>query len=626
MTTAYEQDLEYEASLLAGLQSAHEHRWSPHRPYGRQKLFLNDLRYEREVFYGGAAGGMKSDALLQGALEYANIPGYAALLLRRTYKDLSKPGALIHRAQEWLRDTPAHWSGTDKQWHFPSGAILQFGHLDNENDKLNYQSSEFQFIGFDEVTHFSESQYTYLFSRLRRPALPCAQCYEPVRLDDNGTWAHTAEAKQPCDNAQPDRASLRQYENPTGGLTVFDVPLRMRCASNPAEHPSGFWVAERFVPDDFDPDMAEEPRVFWKTDTKGTARPFVPSRLQDNPFIDQAVYRESLGELDEVTNAQLERGDWRIRKRGNIYPQWDERYHVITWSEFFRVFGQREIPRHWQLGVSQDWGFDPDHLGVTGWFATAAQNSALPGAIFLYRAYTFSKMEAKHVASDLLRIMEPSGEVSRINRWLMSHEAASERLSYQNAGLPFESWSLDVNGGIDQVRAALRVRHQDKPNPFNKRDAKGELLMGWPTLMLIVDDDQLVNPRDDRGLARHRAEFSVYSYKVPKSGEVMPKVRPQELFNDAMDQVRCYAVDGFPEAQELTKAERVTQQLQHYGYKPENRPAEDRERCYYDMAERMYRDHLMAAERGQQKIGQGREMEKEYEHARLGPEWDCVID
>lgn len=103
------------------------------------------------------------------ALQYVDIPGYHALLFRRTYADLALPGALMDRAHEWLDDTEAQWNEKEKTWTFPSGATLTFGYLEHEKDKYRYQSAEFQFIGFDELTQFSESQYEYLFSRLRRP-------------------------------------------------------------------------------------------------------------------------------------------------------------------------------------------------------------------------------------------------------------------------------------------------------------------------------------------------------------------------------------------------------------------------------------------------------------------------
>jgi len=120
-----------------------------------------------EALYGGAAGGGKSDALLMAALMFVDIPGYNAIIFRRTYSDLALPEALIARSMEWLKPTQARWD-INHIWHFPSGANLAFGNLEYENDKYRYQSAAFQYIAFDELTQFTETQYRYLFSRLRR--------------------------------------------------------------------------------------------------------------------------------------------------------------------------------------------------------------------------------------------------------------------------------------------------------------------------------------------------------------------------------------------------------------------------------------------------------------------------
>jgi predicted phage terminase large subunit-like protein len=143
-----------------------ENSWLRHRPTERQARFL--YLTCREALFGGAAGGGKSDALLMAALQFAGVPQYRAILFRRTFTDLALSGALMDRAADWLGGTAAKWNDRDKTWAFPAGATLTFGYLDGPNDRYRYQSSEFQFIGFDELTQFREADYRFLFSRLRR--------------------------------------------------------------------------------------------------------------------------------------------------------------------------------------------------------------------------------------------------------------------------------------------------------------------------------------------------------------------------------------------------------------------------------------------------------------------------
>ncbi len=141
-------------------------RYVPHRPAPRQAAFL--LLQGLEAFYGGAAGGGKSDALLMAALQYADVSGYAALLVRENYQMLNQPGGLIDRARSWLGGTEAVWNGSEHQWRFPSGATLTFRHLQDAGAEMNFQGAEYQFIGIDEVTDLAEHEYRFLFSRLRR--------------------------------------------------------------------------------------------------------------------------------------------------------------------------------------------------------------------------------------------------------------------------------------------------------------------------------------------------------------------------------------------------------------------------------------------------------------------------
>jgi hypothetical protein len=456
-----------------------------------------------------------SSALLMAALEDVQVKNYSALLLRRTYADLSKPGALLDRAASWLRNSSAKWNEQKKQWLFPSGAKITFGYLEAENDKYNYQSSEYQYIAFDELTQFSQSQYLYLFSRLRR-------------------------------------------------LVDSDVPLRMRAGSNPGGT-GGRWVQERFIPDGFTPQDAQESRVWEKTgtDEQGRAfrRVFVPARMHDNPHLDQAEYLESLNELDAVTREQLLQGDWLISERGDVLPMWDERVHVITWEQFAEVFGEERIPDTWLLGIYQDWGTTELHPCVTSWFATAPKNApvingvAMAGQVFLYRGFYTWDATVREVANGISERMT-LGEQSRCRKWQMSHEAASERIAYRREhSLPFEAWETGKTRGIAQLRNALELVQKDKPHPFKPQ------LAGHPQLYFIIDSRELVNPKTDRGLARWRAEAPAYKWATLKSGEPASLVVPHALFNDAMDSVRAAAADYWPMALPKTKQEQIIEEL-----------------------------------------------------------------
>jgi predicted phage terminase large subunit-like protein len=110
---------------------------------------------------------------MMAALQYVDVPGYSAILFRKTYADLSLPGALISISKEWLmpwvEQGEVRWSDKDKKYTFPGGATLAFGYLESDNDCYRYQGAEFQYIGMDECTHISPSNYRYLHSRLRKP-------------------------------------------------------------------------------------------------------------------------------------------------------------------------------------------------------------------------------------------------------------------------------------------------------------------------------------------------------------------------------------------------------------------------------------------------------------------------
>lgn len=317
--------------------------YSPHTPSAKQRAFL-ELDAE-EALYGGAAGGGKSDALIEAALQYVDVPGYSAALFRRTKEDLNKPGAILDRARGWFAGTAAHWEDTTHGFRFPSysslpGAIIHFGYGQAKKDiEVRYQGAEFQYIGIDELGQWQLDSYRYLFSRLRR-------------------------------------------------LTEMGVPLRMRGSANPGGV-GGPWVKERFIdsgrhigigisvkeyvalrragqalpfPPYFEsPPSAEAVAVARILNRKPQGAFFVPAYAEDNPGLDKPEYLLQLARLDPTTRAQLENGDWWVVAGGKFFkPEWFQYVDVAPPGLVQR--------RYWDLaGTKKAEGKDPDwSAGVKG--------------------------------------------------------------------------------------------------------------------------------------------------------------------------------------------------------------------------------------------------------------------
>ena len=240
-----------------------------HANDGPQTEFL--AADEKDVLYGGAAGGGKSYAMLVDPLRYAHKKAHRALILRRSMPELRE---LIDKSRELY---PQAFPGckfreVEKVWNFPSGAKIEFGFLERDADVYRYQGQAYSWIGFDEITHLpTEFGWNYLASRLR--------------------------------------------------TTDPEIKTYLRCTANPGGI-GAHWVKKRYV------DSNSPNESFIGDD--GLTRKFIPARLTDNPYLAKdGIYEQMLMSLPPVQRKQLLEGNWDVNE-GAAFVEFDPDIHIVA--------------------------------------------------------------------------------------------------------------------------------------------------------------------------------------------------------------------------------------------------------------------------------------------------------
>jgi len=334
------------------VQEAQDVVFKPNK--GPQTDFLSSS--EREVLYGGAAGGGKSYAMLADPLHGLNNANFSGLLVRHTTEELRE---LIQKSQElYPRAIPGiKWSERKSQWISPRGGRLWMSYLDKDMDVTRYQGQAFNWIGFDELTQWSSPYaWDYMRSRLR-----------------------SAYAKE--------------------------LGLYMRATTNPggAGHQ---WVKKMFI----DPSPSREP--FWATnietgDTitfpKGHTkegeplfkRRFIPASLFDNPYLAEGGdYEAMLLSLPEHQKKQLLDGNWDVNE-GAAFPEFNRKIHVVD---------PFKIPQSWSRFRACDYGYG-SHTGVL-WLAVSPSDQ-----LIVYRELYCSKVTATDLADMILDAEQEDGTI-----------------------------------------------------------------------------------------------------------------------------------------------------------------------------------------------------------------------
>jgi hypothetical protein len=318
------------------------------RPNPRQSELLACADFE--VLYGGAAGGGKSDALLIDCLGLNNPDGasilnprYSAVIFRKTYGELAE---FEKRSLVWyVRIVPgAKFNASDMLWRFPSGAQVRFAYCARYGDALAHQGREYQWIGWDELTHWPDADsYEFLLTRLR-----------------------STDAAIPC--------YVRATTNP-GGV-------------------GHQWVRDRWAIED----SGDATRF---QDGQGRWRRFIPARLSDNPFLGDD-YRKTLEGRSEMMRRALLDGRWDVLEiPGAIYRDQLEKARIE--GRIGRVAHDPVLPVHtfWDLGVGDStciWFVQQvrDEVRVIDYYEASGEGLPHYAQVLQARGYTYGRHWAPH--------------------------------------------------------------------------------------------------------------------------------------------------------------------------------------------------------------------------------------
>ena len=258
---------------------------------GPQRQFLETTA--DIAIYGGAAGGGKSFALLLEPLRHYDNHKFTGVIFRRNTVQVRNPGGLWDESFAMYHQLNAHPREAVLEWVFPSGAQMKFSHLEYDRSVYDWQGSQIPFIGFDELTHFTEKQFFYMMSRNRStsgiPGYIRATCNPDV-----DSWVRKLIDWYIGEDGYPIKER--------GGVVRWFIR-----------------VDDNLVWADTKEELIEEhgPQQIPKSFT------FIPSSVHDNKILMEKdpSYLSNLMALSRVERLRLLGGNWNVRPTAGMYFQ-----------------------------------------------------------------------------------------------------------------------------------------------------------------------------------------------------------------------------------------------------------------------------------------------------------------
>lgn len=242
------------------------------------------------VFYGGSAGGGKTFGLLLNPLYHVNNPKFGAVTFRRTTKQVKSEGGLWDTAEELYSAIGAKPNQQDLHFTWPNGARHTFAHMEHEKNRLDWQGAQIPLIQFDELTHFTWRQFTYMLSRNRSVSGVKGQIRGTLNPDPDH-WARRFIDWWIDDEgyAIPERSGRIRWFVLQGDDVIWGDTRKELADKCPSSTPKSFT--------------------------------FIRSRLEDNRILMEADpgYLANLQAMPRVDRARLLDGNWNVRPTAGMY-------------------------------------------------------------------------------------------------------------------------------------------------------------------------------------------------------------------------------------------------------------------------------------------------------------------